>query len=243
MIVESTEDQIKNGSPNIANAVLGAGFRVLVGCEESQEVTKAFRNLGVEAYSCDLQECSGGHPEWHLQMSVFDAIELIKPQLGIFHPPCTFMSRAGARWMYPTAGEICHKRLELAMEAKDFFMKCLNANIPFIAVENPLPLKVVGLPKETQVIQPYEYGHEYSKRTHLWLKGLPKLKPTDIKTEYKPYLNSNTGGAKRGQKATPKSITQKESSKTFTGVAKAMAEQWSVSQLAPNVCSFAKAGQ
>ena len=75
MIVESTEAQIKHECPNIANAVLGAGFRVLVGCEESQEVTKAFRELGYEAYSCDLQECSGGHPEWHLQMSVFDAIE------------------------------------------------------------------------------------------------------------------------------------------------------------------------
>jgi hypothetical protein len=227
MIVENIEAQIKNVSPNIANAMLGDGFRVLVGCEESQEVTKAFRDLGIEAYSCDLQECSGGHPEWHLQMSVFDAIELIKPHLGIFHPPCTFMSIAGARWMYPKAGEICPKRLKLAMEAKDFFIKCLNADIPFIAVENPLPLKVVGLPKESQVIQPYQYGHEYSKRTHLWLKGLPKLKATDIKTEYKPYLPSNTGGAKRGQKATPKSITQKEASKTFTGIAKAMAEKWS----------------
>ena len=226
MILESTKAQIKHGSPNIANAVLGAGFRVLVGCEESQEVTKAFRELGYEAYSCDLQECSGGHPEWHLQMSVFDAIELIKPQLGIFHPPCTFISRAGARWMYPKAGEICSKRLKLAMEAKEFFMKCLNADIPFIAVENPLPLKVVGLPKETQVIQPYEYGHEYSKRTHLWLKGLPTLKPTDIKESFVPYLPSNTGGKKRGQKATFKNITQKESSKTFEGIAKAMAEQW-----------------
>ena len=228
MIDRITNVQITDQALAFAKPMLGAGFRVLVGCEESQEVTKAFRELGYEAYSCDLQECSGGHTEWHLQMSVFDAIELIKPQLGIFHPPCTFMSRAGARWMCPKAGEICPKRLELAMEAKEFFMKCLNADIPFIAVENPLPLKVVGLPKETQVIQPYEYGHEYSKRTHLWLKGLPKLKPTDIKTEYKPYLPSNTGGAKRGQKATPKSITQKESSKTFTGVAKAMAEQWSV---------------
>ena len=228
MILESTKAQIKHECPNIANAVLGAGFRVLVGCEESQEVTKAFRNLGIEAYSCDLQECSGGHPEWHLQMSVFDAIELIKPKLGIFHPPCTFMSRAGARWMFPTAGNICPERLKLAMEAKEFFMNCLNADIEFIAVENPLPLKVVGLPKETQVIQPYEYGHEYSKRTHLWLKNLPKLKPTDIKEHYVPYLPSNTGGAKRGQKATYKNITQKESSKTFQGVAKAMAEQWSV---------------
>ncbi|NVO31225.1 DNA cytosine methyltransferase [Hymenobacter sp. P5342] len=208
--------------------MLGAGFRVIVGCKESQEVTKAFRQLGIEAYSCDLQQCSGGHPEWHLQMSVFDAIELIKPKLGIFHPPCTFMSRAGARWMFPTAGNICTERLKLAMDAKQFFMNCLNANIEFIAVENPLPLKVVGLPKETQVIQPYEYGHEYSKRTHLWLKNLPKLKPTDIKENYVPYLPSNTGGAKRGQKATYRNITQKQSSKTFSGIAKAMAEQWSV---------------
>ena len=77
----------------------GAGFRVLVGCEESQTVCKAFRELGIEAYSCDLQECSGGHPEWHLQMDLFKAIELIKPKLGIFHPPCTFISRAGARWI------------------------------------------------------------------------------------------------------------------------------------------------
>ena len=213
-------------SPTFGNTLLGAGFRVLVGCEESQEVTIAFRKLGFEAYSCDLQECSGGHPEWHLQMSVFDAIQLIKPQLGIFHPPCTFMSRAGARWMYPKAGEICPKRLQLAMEAKEFFMNCLNADIPFIAVENPLPLKVVGLPKETQVIQPYEYGHEFSKRTLLWLKNLPLLKPTDVKSNYKPYLPSNTGGKKRGQKYQFVNISQKESSKTFSGVAKALAFQY-----------------
>ena len=229
MIVESTKAQIKCGSPNIANAVLGAGFRVLVGCEESQEVTKAFRELGYEAYSCDLQECSGGHPEWHLQMSVFDAIELIKPQLGIFHPPCTFMSRAGARWMYPKAGEICSKRLKLAMEAKEFFMKCLNAGIPFIAVENPLPLKVVGLPKETQVIQPYEYGHEYSKRTHLWLKGLPKLQPTNIveppkRTEFKSGKSMPTWYADAWK--LPKEERAKLRSKTFEGIAKAMAMQW-----------------
>jgi hypothetical protein len=199
---------------------------ILVGCEESQTICKAFRKKGFEAYSCDLQECSGGHPEWHLQMDVFEAIELKKPTLGIFNPPCTFMSRAGARWMFPVAGYMCKDRYSKALKAKEFFTKCLNADIPFIAVENPLPLKVVKLPKETQVIQPFEFGHEYSKRTHLWLKGLPQLKPTDIKVNYVPYLPSNTGGAKRGQKATPKSITQKQSSKTFDGIAKAMAEQW-----------------
>lgn len=202
-------------------------LKVLVGCEESQEVCKAFRKLGHEAYSCDLIPCSGGHPEWHLQMDVFDAIKLKNWDLGIFHPPCTFMSCAGARWMYPTAKNLCKNRYKQAMEAKEFFMKCLNANIPFIAVENPLPLKVVGLPKETQVIQPFEYGHKFSKKTLLWLKGLPKLLPTDIIENYLPYLPSNTGGAKRGQKATIKSITQKERSKTFPGIANAMAEQWS----------------
>ena len=136
------------------------------------------------------------------------------------------MSRSGARWMYPTAGNLCQDRYTKAMGAKDLFFELLNAPIKYIAVENPTPLKVVGLPKQSQAIQPYEYGHEYSKRTLLWLKNLPLLKPTDIKSNYKPYLPSNTGGAKRGQKATPKSITQKESSKTFSGVAKAMAEQW-----------------
>lgn len=203
-------------------------LKVLVGCEESQEITKAFRNLGFETYSCDLQECSGGHPEWHLQMSVFDAIEMVKPALGIFHPPCTYMSRAGARWMYKSAGVLCEERYEQSIKAKDFFMKLLNSDIPFIAVENPLPLKIVGLPKETQVIQPYEYGHKYSKRTHLWLKGLPNLIPTDIKEKYSPYLPSNTGGKKRGQSFNRGvSKNAKESSKTFSGIAKAMAEQWS----------------
>jgi len=239
MIIESTEAQINNGSPNIANAVLGAGFRVLVGCEESQEVTKAFRNLGFEAYSCDLQECSGGHPECHLKMSVFDAIELIKPQLGIFHPPCTFMSRAGARWMFPKAGEICPNRLKLAMEAKDFFMKCINSDIPFIAVENPLPLKVVGLPKETQVIQPYEYGHEYSKRTHLWLKGLPKLKPTDINLTYLQILAVQNEGKKQLQKTSLK--------KKVVRHLQVSQRQWlnnglSFSQLAPNDAPFCSGG-
>lgn len=106
------------------------------------------------------------------------------------------------------------------------FLKLLNAPIKYIAVENPVPLKVVELPKHSQAIQPYEYGHEYSKKTLLWLKNLPLLKPTDIKSNYKPYLPSNTGGKKRGQKYHSVSISQKESSKTFSGVAKALAFQY-----------------
>lgn len=202
-------------------------MKVLIACEESQAVCKEFRNKGFEAYSCDIQEQSGGHPEWHIQGDAIKEAYSGEYDIMIAHPPCTFMSRAGARWMYPTAGNLCKDRFKKAMEAKDFFLKLLNAPIKFIAVENPTPLKIVKLPKYSQAIQPYEYGHEYSKRTLLWLKNLPLLKPTDIKSNYKPYLPSNTGGKKRGQSYSI-GITKnaKESSKTFPGIAKAMAEQW-----------------
>jgi hypothetical protein len=201
-------------------------MKILIACEESQEVCKAFRELGFEAYSCDLQECSGNNPEWHI---VGDAVKEAysgKYDAMIAHPPCTYISRAGARWMYPTAGNLSQERFKKAMEAKDLFMMFKNAPIKHIAVENPTPLKVVGLPKQDQTVQPYEYGHPYSKRTLLWLKNLPLLNPTEIVSDYKPYLPSNTGGKKRGQKYQFKNISQRESSKTFSGVAKAMAEQW-----------------
>lgn len=201
-------------------------MRVLVACEESQTVCKAFRALGIEAYSCDLLPCSGGHSEWHIQGDAVKEAYSGKYDLMIAHPPCTYMSRAGARWMYPTAGNLSQERFNKAMEAKDLFKKLLNAPIRYIAVENPTPLKVVGLPKQNQAVQPYEYGHPYSKRTLLWLKNLPLLSPTEIVSDYKPYLPSNTGGKKRGQKYQFKNISQKESSKTFSGIAKAMAEQW-----------------
>lgn len=201
-------------------------LKILVGCEESQAVTIEFRKLGHEAYSCDIQECSGGHPEWHLKMDVFKAIKLKDWDLLIAHPVCKYLSKAGARWMYPTAGNICEERFKKAIIAKDFFMRLYNSDIPYIAIENPTPLKILNLPKHSQVIQPYQFGHEFSKRTLLWIKGLPDLIHTDIKNDYKPYLPSNTGGGKRGQKATFVNITEKESSKTFQGIAKAMAEQW-----------------
>lgn len=201
-------------------------MRVLVACEESQAVAAAFRERGHEAYSCDLVPCSGGHPEWHIQV---DATELLKMRrdLIIAHPPCTYMSKAGARWMYPKAGELSEERFKLAMDAKAFFMRFLNADCPRIAVENPRPLKVVGLPPPTQVIQPYEYGHPYSKATLLWLKGLPLLKPTNILTSYTPYLPSNTGAFSRGgggsRGVAHDAVT---AAKTFPGIASAMANQW-----------------
>ena len=217
-------------------------MKVLVACEESQTVCTAFRSKGHEAYSCDIMECSGGHPEWHIQE---DATPLINGNcefitcdgekhkidgewdLLIAHPPCTYMSKAGARWMYPTAGKVDIKRLTLAWEARRFFYKFLNANCKRICVENPRPLKIVQLPKPTQVIQPYEYGHPYSKATCLWLKGLPKLKPTKIISEYKPYLPSNTSQFAKG-KGGSRGVAHnaKDASKTFKGIAEAMAEQW-----------------
>lgn len=202
-------------------------MKILIACEESQEVCKAFRELGFEAYSCDIQECSGGHPEWHIQGDAIEEAYSGKYDMMIAHPPCTYMSKAGARWMYPTAGNLSQERYEKAMDAKDFFLKMLNAPIEYIVVENPTPLKVVGLPKHTQGIQPYQFGHNYSKKTLLWLKNLPELVHTDIQTEYTPYLPSNTGGAKRGQKfSRGTSKNAKESSKTFSGVAKALALQY-----------------
>jgi len=144
----------------------------------------------------------------------------------IAHPPCTYISRAGARWMYPKAGIICNDRYNIALNAKQLFLQFLNAPIKHIAIENPTPLRVLKMPKYSQAIQPYQFGEPYSKRTLLWIKNLPFLTSTNILKDYTPYLPSNTGGAKRGQKSTPKSINQKDRSKTFPGIAKAMAEQW-----------------
>lgn len=201
-------------------------MKILIACEESQAVCKEFRAKGHEAYSCDLQECSGGYPEWHIQGDALKEAYNNNYALLICHPPCTYISKAGARWMYPSAGVLNEKRLEKALKAKGFFMKLINAPIEKICIENPTPLKVVGLPQYSQVVQPYEFGHAYSKRTLLWLKNLPNLEPTNIIISYKPYLPSNTGGKKRGQKYIYKSISNKNSSKTFPGIAKAMAEQW-----------------
>jgi len=213
--------------------------RILIACEESQAVCKEFRRLGHEAFSCDIQECSGGHPEWHIIGNAINEAYSNKYDLMIAHPPCTYMSKAGARWMYKTAGNIDNNRLEKAIQAKLFFLKLLNAPIKHIAIENPTPLKIIQLPLHTQEIQPYYFGDGFSKKTLLWLKNLPKLihnKNIDLFNETKThsdnficYLPSNTGGKKRGQKATKGySKNSKQHSKTFNGIAKAMAEQWSL---------------
>lgn len=147
--------------------------------------------------------------------------------LMIAHPPCTYLTNAGAVRMR-VKGQIVQERYEKAMEAKRFFMDFLNSEIPRIAVENPTPMKIVGLPPYTQAIQPYEHGHPYSKRTCLWLKGLPKLVPTKIITEHTPYVNGGckdaNGNYRRFQGRNERD--PKVRSKSFPGIARAMAEQW-----------------
>lgn len=201
-------------------------MRVLVACEESQAVCKAFRSLGHEAYSCDIEPCSGGYPEWHLQV---DALELLKMQWDIIlaFPPCTYLTNAGAVRMR-VKGEIVSERYEKAMQAKEFFMKFLNADCEKIAIENPVPMKIVGLPPYDQIIQPYQFGHPYSKRTCLWLKGLPPLFATEIVAEHTPWVNGGCKDANGNYRKVQgrKERDPKTKAKTFSGIARAMAEQW-----------------
>ena len=194
-------------------------MRVLIACEESQAVCKEFRKLGHEAYSCDIQECSGGHPEWHIQGDAIQEAYIGKYDLMIAHPPCTYLSNAGARHLYPK-GVLNQERYQKGLEAKQFFMKLLNAPIDKIAVENPIQSRIFNIERCDQYLQPFEYGHPLKKKTGIWLKGLPKLMPTkvvDFSESTKVAGNwFNKGGKDR----------QKNRSKTFPGIAKAMAEQW-----------------
>lgn len=218
-------------------------MKVLIACEESQTVCIEFRKLGHEAYSCDIQDCSGGHPEWHIQKDVLSLLNGNKPfvtcdgelhsilgqwDLIIAHPPCTYMSNAGACRMYPQKGQLDKVRFEKAMQAKQFFMSFYDANCKRVAIENPMPLSVVGLPKETQRVQPYQFGEPWSKKTYLWLKGLPELVPTEVLTEWKPFVPSGTGRKLGGDSYGAKRCAHnsKDRSKTFLGIAKAMAQQW-----------------
>lgn len=144
-------------------------MKILVACEESQAVTIELRKLGHEAYSCDIEPCSGGHPEWHLQQ---DVLPLLKEKwdMIIAFPPCTYLSNAGACRLYPTKGVLNVERYKEGLKAKEFFMAFLNADCERIAVENPVSSKVFEMPKHTQEIQPYYFGHPYTKKTRLWLK-------------------------------------------------------------------------
>lgn len=206
---------------------------ILIGCEESQALTIAFREQGHEAYSCDLKPCSGGHPEWHLQMDVFEAIALRKWDMAIFHPDCTYLTVTGNKWFKDQPARVSgaligEARRAARKEAIEFFKKLWNCNIPKIVIENPVGA-ISQYCKPTQIIQPFEYGHPEPKKTCLWLKGLPLLKPTQYVT---PEYHTTESGKRLpkwyayADKSQGQAHRAEIRSKTFAGIAVAMAQQW-----------------
>lgn len=186
---------------------------ILLECEESQTVCIEFRKLGHDAFSCDLQECSGGHPEWHLQMDAIKALYLRKWDLVIAFPPCTDLAVSGARW-FP-------KKVANGSQQKsiEFFMQFANY-AGAIAIENPIGIMSSLYRKPDQIIQPWQFGHGETKSTCLWLKGLPLLRPTNIVEGRESKMWRMPPSPERG----------KLRSKTYEGIAKAMATQWSIKQ-------------
>ncbi len=195
-------------------------MRVLVACEESQRVTTAFRKRGHLAFSCDIKDCSGGHPEWHIKGDVIEHLKSVPINyydLIIAHPPCTYLSVAGAANFYKN-NQVNQARFEEQRRARDFFMFFYNfTGCKRICIENPRAMKTANLPPYSQVIQPYDFGDDYSKQTLLWLKGLPYLMPTVIELNRRSAAPSWT--------ALNRSPAVR--SKTFNGIAEAMAQQWS----------------
>jgi site-specific DNA-cytosine methylase len=205
----------------------GGNMKILVACEESQRVTKAFRKKGHEAYSCDILDCSGGHPEWHMKEDVIHLLSETRYwDIVIAFPPCTHLAVSGARW-FPD--KIKDGRQQKAI---DFFMSLVNCNCEKIAIENPVCIMATKYRKPDQYIQPYEYGHPETKKTGLWLKNLPLLKPTKIiKPKYiigkdgKRYSPTHymTQFSAMKYNGTDRATAR---SKTFQGIADAMADQW-----------------
>lgn len=217
-------------------------MNVLVACEESQRVTTEFRKLGHNAFSCDIIDQSGGHPEWHIMQDVIPLLNgdcVFETTDGAEHeikgrwdmiiafPPCTYLTNAGARHLWK-GHKLNKERYAKGLEAKEFFMQIYSAKCDKIAIENPTSSRIYELPEKTQVIQPYQFGHPFTKRTQLWLKGLPKLKPTEIVEPERTFCPSGSYSGKHNEKH--KGIFTKDRarqrSKTFPGVAKAMATQW-----------------
>jgi len=184
-------------------------MKVLIACEESQAVTIEMRKLGIEAFSCDIESCSGGYPKWHLQQDIIPLLEKEWDMIIAF-PPCTHLAVSGARWFK-------EKRKDgRQQQGIDFFMKFANCKCERIAIENPVGIMSTIWRKPDQILQPFEYGHGETKATCLWIKNLPLLKPTNI-------VN---GRENKVWKMSPSKERAKIRSKTFSGIAKAMAEQW-----------------
>ena len=225
-------------------------MNVLVACEESQRVCAAFREKGHNAFSCDILPCSGGHPEWHVQGDVLKILNpyelpfggqviefrtmdgtdyvIEKWDLIIAHPPCTYLTLAGNKWFKTEFADRFPDRQKQRKEAVDFFMAIANADCDRIAIENPVGVMSSQWRKPDQYIEPYMFGDPEKKKTGLWLKGLPLLKPTNI---VEPVIIHCKSGANepRWHMATvhlPKEERSRVRSQTFTGIAKAFAEQW-----------------
>lgn len=208
-------------------------MKILVACEESQRVCKAFRQKGHEAYSCDIIMCSGDEPQWHIWADVLPLLNgkckfltcdgqahfIERWDMIIAFPPCTYLSTAGASNLIRN-GEINEDRLLKGKQAAEFFYRIYNSNCPRICIENPVPMKQFGLPEPTQVVEPFYFGVPVTKTTYLWLKNLPYLCPTNvIKPQYTfnnyPLFKNSFG-----------KYRQRNRSKTFEEVAAAMALSW-----------------
>jgi hypothetical protein len=196
-------------------------MKVLVGCEKSQEVCKAFRKIGHEAFSCDITPCTGFHPEWHIQGDVLDHLN-DNWDMAIFFPPCTYLTVSQNRWLKDQPARasgalVGMARREARAAAIDFVMKLANCDIPKICIENPKGTLSTVFRKPNQIIQPWQFGHGEKKATHLWLKNLPLLHPTNIVSGRRERIFRDIGpGPKR----------QELRSTTYPGIAQAMAAQW-----------------
>jgi hypothetical protein len=191
--------------------------KILIACEESQEVCKAFREKGHEAYSCDIEPCSGGHPEWHLQQDVVPLLEQEWDMIIAF-PPCTDLCVSGARWF--------RQKQENGSQQKsvEFFMKFANAKCGKVCIENPVGIMSTVWKEPDQFIQPYQFGHPEYKKTCLWLKGLPMLRETNNVLD--ELLKLPRSQREKIHFMSPSKERSKLRSKTYPGIAKAMAEQW-----------------
>ena len=217
-------------------------MKILIACEESQQVCKAFREKGHESYSCDIQDCSGGHPEWHIKQNVLPLLngnctfEVMngekhtikgKWDMIIAHPPCTRLCSSGQRWLHWGDKEYRLKKIKEQKEAIDFFMHFVNADCDKIAIENPVGIMSTYYRKPDYIYNPYDFkGETECKKTCLWLKGLSPLKPTQIlpKEQRTQGIWKAHFGNKKLSWNDP--LTAKLRSVTPEGVAKAMAEQW-----------------
>lgn len=210
-------------------------MKVLIACEESQAVCKSFRAIGIEAYSCDMKQCSGGHPEWHIQGDAIKEAYSGKYDLMIAHPPCTYLSISGVQHLYNKDKTKNTERWNNMYDALEFVIGLMNAPITYICIENPISLISTYIRKPDQIINPWQFGDEAQKTTCLWLKNLPSLKHTKIvdKGEFLEWTTPE--GKKKRQakwycdalKAKTKEERQAIRSKTFPGIANAMADQWS----------------